>query len=289
MTTVGEYFARSVDRAGNYSLPSSIHLYQMHFWIGDAMVKTINRLSTDDPYMITEQFEEENYLYQQWFDNSSLAGEPIVSVGSRTTSINLYGFPTPKTYAITYSLAGGQLSNQAPTTFRVGQELSLITPTKVGYEFSGWYLDGNLSTAFNPNNLPLQNITLHAKWVGITTMIYFVTQQTINPITIQSGEAIGVLPTLTMAEGFVFHGWSLTLNDANNIITSDYVVGNSLTLQLFPIWSTTSPTSPINLLTRHSVTSTYPIFEIIVFISTLLISAIFTTLAIIKRNHHGSL
>jgi hypothetical protein len=92
-----------------------------------------------------------------------------------------------------------------------------------------------------------------------------------------------------MAEGFIFHGWSLTLNDANNIITSDYVVGNSLTLQLFPIWSTTSPTSPINFLTKDSMTSTYPMFEIIVFMSTLLMGAIFTTLTIIKRNHHGSL
>jgi uncharacterized repeat protein (TIGR02543 family) len=362
MTSVGEYFARSVDRAGNYSLPAAIHLYQIRFWVGDAMVETINRLSTDDPYVITEQFEKENYLYQQWFANPSLTGEPIVSVAGRTISIDLYGYPTPKTYAIAYSLSGGQLTNQAPTTFTVGQELSLITPTKVGYEFSGWYLDGNLSTAFNQNNLPIQNITLHAKWtlidytityqyhggdvannpqtytvesttidliqpvragfifagwynnesyqgnaitqiqsgsindvtlhakwVGITTTIYFVTHQTINPITIQSGESIGVLPTLTMTEGFIFQGWSLTLNDANSIITSDYVVGNSLTLQLFPIWSTTSPTSPINLLTRESIANSLPMFEIIVFMSTLLIGAIFTTLAIIKRNHHGSL
>ena len=362
MTTVGEYFARSVDRAGNYSLPSSVHLFEIRFWIGDEMVAAIKRLNTDEAYLIDEQFETENYLYQQWFANPSLTGEPILSVGDQTTSINLYGYPTPKTYTIAYSLSGGQLTNQAPTTFTVGQELSLITPTKVGYEFSGWYLDGNLSTAFNPNNLPIQNITLHAKWalidysinyqyhggdvannpqtytvesttidliqpnragyifagwynnesyqgsaitqiqsgsindvtlhakwVGITTTIYFVTQQTINPITIQSGEAIGALPSLTMAEGFIFHGWSLTLNDANSIITSDYVVGNSLTLQLFPIWSTTSPTSPINFLTRDSMTSTYPMFEIIVFISTLLMGTIFTTLTIIKRNHHGSI
>jgi uncharacterized repeat protein (TIGR02543 family) len=289
MTTVGEYFARSVDRAGNYSLPSSVHLFEIRFWIGDEMVAAIKRLNTDEAYLIDEQFETENYLYQQWFANPSLTGEPIVSVGDRTTSINLYGYPTPKTYTIAYSLSGGQLTNQAPTTFTVGQELTLITPTKAGYEFSGWYLDENLYTAFNPNNLPIQNITLHAKWVGITTTIYFVTQQNINPITIQSGEAIGALPSLTMAEGFIFHGWSLTLNDANSIITSDYVVGNSLTLQLFPIWSTTSPRSPINLLTRDSMTNTYPMFEIIVFISTLLMGTIFTTLTIIKRNHHGSL
>ena len=289
MTTVGEYFARSVDRAGNYSLPSSVHLFEIRFWIGDEMVAAIKRLNTDEAYLIDEQFETENYLYQQWFANPSLTGEPIVSVGARTTSINLYGYPTPKTYTITYSLSGGQLTNQAPTTFTVGQELTLITPTKAGYEFSGWYLDENLSTAFNPNNLPLLNINLYAKWVGITTTIYFVTQQAISPMTIQSGESIGVLPSLTMAEGFIFHGWSLTLNDANNIITSDYVVGNSLTLQLFPIWSTTSPTSPINFLTKDSMPSTNPMFEIIVFMSTLLMGAIFTTLTIIKRNHHGSL
>jgi uncharacterized repeat protein (TIGR02543 family) len=360
MTTVGEYFARSVDRAGNYSLPISVHLFEIRFWVENEMVAAIKRLNTDELYVIDEQFETENYLYQQWFANPALTGEPILSVGARTTSINLYGYPRPKTYTIAYSLSGGQFTNQAPTTFTVGQELSLITPTKVGYEFSGWYLDGNLSTAFNPNNLPIQNITLHAKWalidytityqyhggdvannpqtytvesntfdliqpsragyifagwfnnesyqgnaitqiqsgsindvtlhakwVGITTTIYFVTQQSINPITIQSGEAIGALPSLTMAEGFIFHGWSLTLNDANSIITSDYVVGNSLTLQLFPIWSTTSPTSPINLLTRDSITNSLPMFEIIVFTTTVFISALFITFTFIKRNSNG--
>lgn len=362
MTTVGEYFGRTVDRAGNYSSPTSIHLFEINFWIGDRLARSIKRLSIDPSFVLNVSIEENLYIYQTWFDNPLLTGQPLVSVEPRTSSLNLYGFPTPKIYNISYQVNGGQLSNDAPTTFTIGQNLSLTNPTKTGYSFEGWYLDEQLQSQIDVDYLPIQDITLHAKWIpisynityvynggdttnnpltytiessnieltnpirpgyafggwftndsltgnplqrietgsmndltlyarwiGLSTTIYFITHENINPIVVQSGQPIGSLPTVTMAEGFTFLGWSRTMNDESDLIDASYIVDNSLTLQLYPIWTTASPTSPINLLLRDNIEPINANFEVFVFVSTILFGLSLTTLTIIKRKTHGSI
>lgn len=362
MTTIGEYFGRTIDRAGNYSSPTSIHLYEIRFWVGERMVRSVQRVSTDVTYVVNDSIEEELYIYQTWFNNPSLTGDAVISIQPRTSSINLYGLPTPKMYTIAYQVNGGLLPIDSPTTFTIGQSLALTNPTKPGFTFEGWYLDEQYQTPVNVTNLPVEDITLHAKWdlitytiayefnggevannpltysiesstiqltnpvrpgyafggwftnesftgnrveqiqagsinditlhakwVGLTTTIYFITQETIHPITVESGQPIGSLPTVTMAEVFTFLGWSLTMNDPNNLIGSDFIVANSLTMQLYPIWSTTSSTAPISLLLKEAITPFDATFEIFVFASTLVIGLSLTTLTIIKRKHHGSL
>jgi uncharacterized repeat protein (TIGR02543 family) len=362
MTTIGEYFGRTIDRAGNYSSPSSIHLYEIRFWIGDRLVRSVQRVSTDTTYVVNDSIEEELYIYQTWFDNPSLDGDTVVSIQPRSSSINLYGLPTPKIYHIAYQVNGGQLPIDSPTTFTIGQSLTLVNPTKPGYTFEGWYLDEQHQTQVNVTNLPINDITLHAKWnlitytityeyhggevtnnpltysiesstiqltnpvrpgyafggwftnesftgnpveqiqagsihditlhakwIGLTTTIYFITQETIHPITVQSGQPIGSLPTVTMAEGFTFLGWSLTMNDPSDLIDNDFIVDNSLTMQLYPIWSTSSPTAPISLFIKETIVPLNATFEIFVFAATLMIGLGLTTLTIMKRNHHGSL
>jgi uncharacterized repeat protein (TIGR02543 family) len=289
MTTVGEYFGRTVDRAGNFSLPTSIHLYEIRFWVGNRLVRSVKRLSTDLTYQVNDSIEEELYIYQTWFDNPSLNGGAIISIQPRTSSINLYGLPTSKIYNITYQVDGGQLSNSAPSTFTIGQSLTLVNPTRPGYTFNGWYLDEQHQTQINVNNLPVQHITLYAKWIGLTTTIYFISQETISPITVQSGQPIGTLPTIIMAEGFTFLGWSLTMNDLGDIIDSDYITDNSLTLQLYPIWSTSTQTAPVNLFMKEPFEQLNASFEIIVFTSTLIIGLGLPTFSILKRKLHGNL
>lgn len=288
MTTVGEYFGRTIDRAGNYSSATSIHLYEIKFWIGDRLVRTVKRLSTDITYVINDLIEEELFFYQVWFDNPSLSGNAMVSVEPRTNSINLYGLPTPKVYNIAYQVNGGQLPIDSPSTFTIGQILTLVNPTKPGYSFDGWFLDEQHQTPINLTNLPIQDITLYAKWIGLTTTIYFITQETISPIIVQSGQPIGSLPTVTMAEGFNFLGWSLTMNDSTNLIGNDFIVDNSLTMQLYPIWSTSTPTNPINLLIKAVNEPMNATFEIFVFASTLFIGLGLSILTIMKRKQHGS-
>ena len=79
------------------------------------------------------------------------------------------------TYSITYELDGGTMSSQ-PATHTYGAATTISNPTKVGYDFAGWQIDGtNMGT-----NLTLgatnytADITLTATWKAGTTTKYTV-------------------------------------------------------------------------------------------------------------------
>jgi len=74
--------------------------------------------------------------------------------------------PEPiKEYKITYELDDGTLSDNAPTTFVPGEELTIPYPTKPEVIFQGWYLDENLEHFFKGDTSDLTgDIVLYAKW-----------------------------------------------------------------------------------------------------------------------------
>lgn len=72
---------------------------------------------------------------------------------------------TVKTYTVTFNSDGG--SNVAKKTISANSKVSKPTdPTKSGYKFLGWYLNGS---AYNFNNKVTKNITLTAKWEKVDT------------------------------------------------------------------------------------------------------------------------
>ena len=72
------------------------------------------------------------------------------------------GAVTEIKHSITYELDGGKLEG-APTEYVEGKGLtSLPTPTKEGYEFEGWYYNGNKVTEISKNLT--EDVVLTAKW-----------------------------------------------------------------------------------------------------------------------------
>lgn len=86
----------------------------------------------------------------------------------------------PITYKITYNLNGGTNNSNNPSTYNVLYGVSLKAPTRKGYTFVGWYINGNKVTGINEganasfssaNDLYTKlasrttgNITIEAKW-----------------------------------------------------------------------------------------------------------------------------
>lgn len=68
-------------------------------------------------------------------------------------------------YTVTLDVAGGELPEGHPTDIRVieGSTVTLPTPTRTGYKFDGWTLDGE---AFDANMAIHRNVTLVAKWTA---------------------------------------------------------------------------------------------------------------------------
>ena len=152
------------------------------------------------------------YVFTGWtlngqaYNFANAVNANITLVASWTEEVQ-----TPVTYIVTFDSQGG--SAVASQTVEEGTAATIPTaPTKAGYIFSGWTLDG---ASYNFSDLVVANITLVATWTEETQtpVTYTVTFNTnggsaIAPITVNAGNYISA-PVAPTKAGYVFCGWDL--------------------------------------------------------------------------------
>lgn len=136
------------------------------------------------------------------------------------------GCSKTKTYTITFDTDGG--TNVDSVVIEENEKLILPEePTKEGYNFNGWLLNGNL---FNESNSIDKNITLKADWITIDTKTYkvvFIYNNDTKDLEINVEENKKVSkPTNPTKEGYKFLGWYLDEQkfDFNTEINADIVL-----------------------------------------------------------------
>ncbi len=137
--------------------------------------------------------------------------------------------------SVTLELNDGSLNDDEKTSlsFEWGEAIEkLPTPTKNGYKFEGWALNGEIiSFPYTPES----HITLSAVWAE-AGMVYFDTDGgkmpdgTSDTVQIKKGEAIGALPVPTKY-GFSFEGWYV---DGYRKVNQTYVVEKDI--ELVAMW-----------------------------------------------------
>lgn len=110
----------------------------------------------------------------------------------------------PTKYTITFYVSNG--SEVEDIVAEAGTPIVLPTPTKEGYSFAGWVLNGQVYTT---EVMPAENLTLVAKWENAKFTITFDVDggSKVENIVAEAGDPI-VLPT-TEKEGYNFLGWYL--------------------------------------------------------------------------------
>ncbi len=88
----------------------------------------------------------------------------------------------PNTYKVTYDTNGGAIYGTHVTSHTWSHEtvLTEVTPIRPGYEFAGWYLDENMTTAAG-NTISADtdhDVTFYAKWVAAHTHLVVVIDHT---------------------------------------------------------------------------------------------------------------
>ena len=110
---------------------------------------------------------KEGYDFLGWYEGETKV-EAIAAdrTGKVTLTAKFEKQAEVTEFEITYNLDGGTLPEDAPTKYTKGVGLaSLVTPTKEGYTFLGWYLNGELVTAISASQEG--NVTLEARWEEI--------------------------------------------------------------------------------------------------------------------------
>lgn len=111
-----------------------------------------------------------------------------------TKNMTVTAVETPKTYTVTYDANGGEVT---PETIEVTYDAAytLATPTRAGYNFTGWTYNGN-AVASATWNIDAAEITLVAGWSEIVkdtcTVTFRQDKQPDQVVTVNKGEAADV-------------------------------------------------------------------------------------------------
>ena len=196
------------------------------------------------------------YDFGGWFTNSNCTGTAVTTLGATayTADITLYAKWTAKTYNITYKDQGnatfsGTHGSGYPTTHTYGTATTLVSPTKTGYTFGGWFTNSNCTgTAITTLGATAYtaDITLYAKWTALPT--YTVTfidgTSTYDTRSGYTGQSITVTDP-TPCDGFTFEGWSTQQYSSTNTgyptIDYDGTVPSSNTTY-YAVYSVQKPT-----------------------------------------------
>lgn len=72
--------------------------------------------------------------------------------------------PVVSEWTITYETNGGNTIDASKV--KDGESITLPTPTRSGYKFSGWYTDKEFTNRVNTKYTPDKDVTLYAKWTA---------------------------------------------------------------------------------------------------------------------------
>lgn len=180
-----------------------------------------------DEYTFTTMPAHNNQLYAQWIINH---------------------------YTITFETNGG--SDVTALTIAYDSWLSeRPSPTKLGYEFSGWYTDEALTNAFAFGNMPAEDFTVYAKWTIGLYSISFITNggSLVSTITQTYGSTV-TKPEDPTRLGYEFLGWIKSYNPVVHY-TFDTMPAENITV--YAMWNAISYSITFNsnggsdVYTRH--------------------------------------
>lgn len=148
--------------------------------------------------------KEDDALYTYSFSGWS---PEITSVTGDATYTAVFS-PVKVVYSITYELDGGTLDGENPSSYSKGDELTLLSPTKTGFTFVGWYLGDELFISGSTLDI-VGNVTLTAKW---SVNAYTITLDPNNggvtdAVSVTYGEKYEISSTPTAPDGYYFVGW----------------------------------------------------------------------------------
>lgn len=186
--------------------------------------------------------------FMGWYTNREGTGEPWDFTTDRVYSdMTLYAKWRPLQYSIKFNAQGGTCS-EVSRDYSFGIALgSLPIPSKLNYQFIGWYTRPNAGGELYTENtlMPRSDITLYAGWLqeGKSIVVTFDpnggtcdTQKAL----VGYNEAISGLPTPKLI-GSKFLGWNTSPNGSGTYYTSSTKV-RTLDLTLYAIWDIQSYT-----------------------------------------------
>lgn len=150
------------------------------------------------------------YKFEGWYSDTELE-DTYTFTTMPANDVTLYAKWSLETYNITYNLDGGTNNENNPSSFTIqSADIILQAPTKTGYNFVGWYTDGEYEDAIAKIAYGTYgDIELYAKWEIIVYTITYVTDdgtENANTTTYTVETDLVYLADASL-KGHTFGGW----------------------------------------------------------------------------------
>ena len=218
-----------------YSLTAS--LYEGYIWSTDTITLEFEARGTETITNCIETLTREGNVW--YFDdpyiynagNAPTSGDPNLGVVISFPSTDLVSWVGVIGNTLTFDANGGSVSSSTMEVTNGENVGTLPTPTRDGYRFDGWYVDGVKINSGDVWNYT-EDKTAIAQWTQIYTLTLNANSGTVNPSTMSviNGESIGTLPTPSRA-GYRFNGWYIDGVQINSGDVWNYTENKTATAQ----------------------------------------------------------
>lgn len=153
--TVGNIFLTAKFRIEDYTIR-----YYVENGTNSSANATIYNVNSEEIVLKDAISSRQGYDFAGWYNDNN---ERVVRISKGSTgNIRLVAHWTPKVYIITYELNGGSVVKN-PTFYTIENgDIILKNPVRDGYDFAGWYLNGNLVSKIS--NGTIGDLNLVARW-----------------------------------------------------------------------------------------------------------------------------
>ena len=199
------------EKIGELPIPTKAG-YDFDGWYSDSLFN--NKVTSDDTF----NFTDHTTLYAKWIKcDYKLTIDPNDGEWQGTSNPSIIGVNTDGT-------------------------IEVPVPTRYGYNFDGWVLDGSGTLSSLTSNAIFTggegNATITAKWSKKTfTLFYNANGGTVSPLSkrITFNELIGSLD-VPVKNGYVFDGWYTSLTDGE-VVTGQESITTEGDMHIFARWS----------------------------------------------------
>ena len=145
--------------------------------------------------------------FNGWYSDEACTNKiEEISKGTKE-NVTVYAGWTPIEYTISFDATGGTNNAQNPSKYTVDSEITLLAPTKVDFDFAGWYVKGTDEKVETTEDI-IGNVELEARWVVERFEITYVgvdASEHNNPADFDKTESFTFEPAIR--NGYTFHGW----------------------------------------------------------------------------------
>ena len=228
---VGDNFFYILASDGNNSKLYTVNIrrrpvYEVVFQDNDGTVINKQNIEEDQSVNCPKDIIKTGYDFKGWLNNEQLSEFPYSIVCDSIFTASY----AAKTFKLTLDVNGGNNLNKTDYIVTYGQPFKLITPTREGYEFNGWY---NGDTEIDESEwLYAEDKTFTASWLALNYNV------TVNHDNEQAGSVTGegeyqydsdVTLSAIPNEGYNFVGW---FDGDDNLITENATLNFTMGLDV---------------------------------------------------------